>query len=137
MQSEWKKNLGVNITLVNEDFSVLITDRNNKNYDIARDGWLGDYSDAMTFVDVFTSTSGNNSTGWSNAQYDSLVKDAKSNSNQATRMTDMHKAEKILMNDWVIVPVYYYTDPMLVSKNIHGFVQSALGYKYLMWSYVK
>ena len=137
MQSEWKTNLGINITLVNEDFSVLVTDRNKKNYQIARDGWLGDYSDAMTFIDMFTSTSGNNNTGWSDSKYDSLTKDALTNTNEAKRMTDMHSAEKILMNNWVVIPVFYYTDPMLVSKNIQGFVQSALGFKYLMWTSVK
>jgi oligopeptide transport system substrate-binding protein len=91
----------------------------------------------MTFIDMFTSKSGNNNTNWSDSQYDKFVADAKTNSNEATRMKDMHSAEKILMDNWVIIPVYYYTDPMLVSKNIQGFVQSALGFKYLMWTSVK
>ena len=122
---------------MNEDWAVLQTDRNKKNYQIARDGWLGDYVDPMTFVDLFTSKSGNNSTGWASTQYDKLVDDAKKSSDQKKRMQDMHDAEKLLMADMPIIPVYFYTDPDLVSPKLQGYVHSALGYKYLMWASVK
>ena len=134
---QWKTNLGINITPVNEDWAVLQTDRNKKNYQISRDGWLGDYVDPMTFVDLFTSKSGNNSTGWANAQYDKLVDDAKKSADQKKRMQDMHDAEKLLMTDMPIIPVYFYTDPDLVSPKLQNYVHSALGFKYLMWASVK
>ena len=134
---QWKTNLGINVTPVNEDWAVLQTDRNKKNYQIARDGWLGDYVDPMTFVDLFTSKSGNNSTGWSSSQYDKLVDDAKKSSDPKKRMQDMHDAEKLLMTDMPIIPVYFYTDPDLVSPKLQNYVHSALGFKYLMWASVK
>jgi oligopeptide transport system substrate-binding protein len=135
--SDWKKNLGITtITLASEEFKVLIADRNIGNYQVARDGWNGDYVDPMTFLDLFTTTSGNNSTKWSNTQYDTLITDAKKNSDPAKRMTDMHQAEDILMAQVPIMPIYYYTDPVLVSKKLVGFVNSPLGYKYLMWAHV-
>jgi oligopeptide transport system substrate-binding protein len=137
LQQEWKKNLGVNVTLVDEEWAVLQADRNNKNYQIARDGWLGDYVDPMTFVDVFTSKSGNNSTGFANADYDKLVDAAKKSNDVKTRMTDMHKAEDILMANMPMSPVMYYSDPDLVSSKLSGYVHSTLGYKYLMWASVK
>lgn len=137
LQSEWQKNLGIKVSIVNEEWAVLQADRNKGNFQLARDAWLGDYVDPMTFIDLFTSTSGNNSTGWKNAQYDALVSDAMKNTNQATRMKDMHSAEKILMTDYPVCPVYYYTDPDLVSPKLQGYVHSALGYKYLMWASVK
>jgi oligopeptide transport system substrate-binding protein len=135
--SDWKKNLGITITLASEDFPTLITDRNNGNFQIARDGWNGDYNDPMTFLDIYTSTSGNNDSHWKNTQYDALITDAKKNGDQAVRMTDMHKAEDILMAQVPGIPIYYYTDPVLVSKKITGFVNSPLGYKYFMWSSLK
>jgi len=137
LQNEWQTNLGVHVNLQNEEWAVLQTDRNNKNYQIARDGWLGDYVDPMTFIDLFTSKSGNNATGFANADFDKLVSDAKKTSDQKTRMTDMHKAEDLLMQNMPISPVYFYTDPDLVSPKLQGYVHSALGFKYLMWASVK
>ena len=134
IQSEWKKNLGLNVTIVNEEWAVFQTDRTNGNYMVARDGWLGDYVDPMTFLDLFTSTSGNNDAKWANSQFDSLIKQAKSSADQTTRMTDMHNAENILMSGYAAMPIYYYTDPDLVSPQLKGYVHSALGYKYLMWA---
>jgi oligopeptide transport system substrate-binding protein len=137
LQNEWQTNLGVHVTLQNEEWAVLQTDRNNKNYQISRDGWLGDYVDPMTFVDLFTSKSGNNATGFANAEFDKLVSDAKKTSDQKARMTDMHKAEDLLMENMPISPVYFYTDPDLVSPKLQGYVHSALGFKFLMWASVK
>lgn len=137
LQNEWQTNLGVHVTLQNEEWAVVQADRNNKNYQMARDGWLGDYVDPMTFIDVFTSKSGNNSTGFSDPEYDKLVSDAKKSSDPKTRMSDMHKAEDILMKAMPMSPVYFYTDPDLVSPKLVGYVHSALGFKYLMWASVK
>lgn len=134
VQSEWKKNLGINVTVANEDWSVFIADRNNANYQVARDGWNADYNDPMTFLDIFTSDSGNNDSHYSNPQYDSLISDAKTTLDTKKRFTDMHNAEKILMNDYAAAPIYYYTDPDLVSPKLQGYVHSVLGYKYLMWA---
>lgn len=136
IQSEWKKNLGITVNIVNEEWSVFINDRNTGNYQIARDGWNADYSDPMTFLDIFTTTSGNNDGKYSNKSFDALISAAKKSADQKTRMTDMHKAEKQLMNDYAAMPIYYYTDPDLVSKNLKGYVHSSMGYKFLMWAHV-
>jgi oligopeptide transport system substrate-binding protein len=134
--ADWKTNLGITVTLASEDFATLIADRNNGTFAIARDGWLGDYNDPMTFLDLFTTTSGNNDSHWSSTQYDTLITDAKKNADQAVRMTDMHEAEDILMAQVPGMPIYFYTDPVLVNKKVHDFVNSPLGYKYFMWTYV-
>lgn len=134
IQSEWKKNLGINVNIANEQWSVFINDRNTGNFDVARDGWNADYADPMTFLDIFTSTSGNNDSKWKNTSFDKLISDAKSTGDQEKRMTDMHSAEKILIDDYACMPIYYYTDPDLVSSKLKGYVASPMGYKFLMWA---
>ena len=101
--------LGLDVTLQNVDFPTLQDMRTKGNYEIARDGWLGDYADPMTFLDMCTTTAGNNDAHWSNTQYDSLIADAKATADQTKRFQDMHDAEKILMGDMPIIPIYYYT----------------------------
>lgn len=136
IQSEWKKNLGINVTLVNEEWSVFINDRNNGNYQIARNGWNADYADPMTFLDIFTSTSGNNDGKYKNPEYDKLISEAKKTADASKRMELLHQAEKTVVNDYAAMPIYYYTDPDLVSKNLKGYVHSSMGYKYFMWAYI-
>ena len=135
-QSEWKNNLGITVSLSNEEWSTFQADRDAGNFDIASEGWNGDYVDPMTFLDLFTSGSGNNTTGWSDSQFDALIGDAKKNADQSTRMNDMHQAEAILLKDYPIMPIYFSTDPDLVSPKLKGYVHSAIGYKFLMWAYI-
>lgn len=137
IQSEWKNNLGITVTLSNEEGSVYLSDKAAGNYGIACNGFSGDYNDPMTFLDLYTSQSGNNDAGYSNTEYDRLIEQAKVTSNQKQRMATLHKAEKILMSDLPVMPIYYYTDPDLISPNLQGEVHSIFGYKYLMWASVK
>lgn len=137
IQSQWKKNLGITVNIANEEWSVFINDRNNGNYQIARDGWNADYADPMTFLDIFTTTSGNNDSKYSNKEYDKLIADAKNSGDQKVRMSDMHKAEKILMDDYACMPIYYYTNPDLVSPKLQGYVSSPMAYKFLQWASIK
>lgn len=134
---QWKTNLGINASIVPEDFPTLITDRNTAKFDVARDAWVGDYNDPMTFMDISVTGGGNNDTHYSNAKYDALIKEAKATSDQAKRMSDMHEAEKILMNDYAVMPIYFRTDLVLCNKSITGVVDSPLGYLYLMWTKTK
>jgi oligopeptide transport system substrate-binding protein len=91
----------------------------------------------MTFLNVFAADSGENDTGFSNADYDRLIAEAQSTGDQTVRMRDMHQAEGILMAQMPVIPVSFYTDPLLVGKNITGYVDSPMGYLYLMWASVK
>ena len=137
LQEMWRKNLGVNITLSNQEWKVFINTRSRGNYQIARHGWIGDYADPMTFIDMFDSNSGNNDSQYKNPQYDSFVRLAKSTGNPEIRMKAMHEAEKLLMEDAVIAPVYYYTRVSIVKPNIKGFQRSVLGHVYFKEVYVE
>jgi oligopeptide transport system substrate-binding protein len=128
IQQMWKKNLGITCTLKNEEWGVYMDDRAHLNYSVCRAGWIGDYMDPNTFLDMWVTGGGNNDTGWSNRAYDALIAKAKATLDPKARMAALHAAEKILMTDMPILPIYYYTNPVLLSKNIKNFYQSALGF---------
>jgi len=128
IQQMWKKNLGITCSLKSEEWGVYLDDRTNLNYSVARAGWIGDYMDPNTFLDMWVTGGGNNDTGWSNKSYDALIAKAKATTDPTARMATLHAAEKILMTDMPILPIYYYTNPLLLKKTIKNFYQSTLGF---------
>lgn len=119
----WKNNLGVNVKVQNQEWGVFLKNRTNLDYQVARSGWGADYNDPMTYIDMWTSGSGNNDTGFKNEEYDKLVREAYATSDNAKRMELMAKAEKILVEDnQIVMPIYYYSSVSLVKpwmKNIN------------------
>jgi oligopeptide transport system substrate-binding protein len=127
IQQMWKKNLGITCTLRSEERGVWLDDMVNINYDVSFAGWIGDYMDPNTFLDLWVTGGGQNSTGWSNKVYDALIAKEKATVDPKVRMAALHAAEKILMTEMPILPIYFYTNPVLVSKSIKNFYQSTLG----------
>lgn len=119
----WKNNLGVSVKTQNQEWSVFLDNRQSGNYQIARAGWTADYNDPMTFLDMWMKGNGNNDAKYDNAEYDALLKDAQASQDNAKRMEDMSKAEKILVqDDMAMMPIYYYTSVSLVKPNLKGIV---------------
>ncbi|MHA0855833.1 peptide ABC transporter substrate-binding protein [Paenibacillus sp. CMAA1364] len=117
----WNNNLGVAVKTENLEWGVFLETRQNLNYQVARAGWSSDYNDPMNFIDLWTTGGGNNDTGFSNAAYDQLVKDARVSQDNVERMASMAKAEKILIEDeQAILPIYYYTNVSLTKENVKG-----------------
>lgn len=136
LQNMWKEQLGVDSKLVSQEWSVFLQTRQDGNYEVARDGWLGDYNDPITFIDMNTTTSGNNNSHWSNSEYDSLVTQIKNSSDREERYSLMHQAEDIFMEESPVAPIYYYVDIFLMNPKLEGFYSSPLGYKYFMYTSV-
>ncbi len=134
VQEMWKKDLGVTVKLTGQEWKVFQQTRTDGNFMIARHGWLGDYVDPMTFLDMWTSNSGQNDAKWKNADFDNYIKIGKTESDRAKRMDAMHKAEDLFMNDYAVAPIYYYTDLFLIKDYLKGFYGSPLGFKYLMYA---
>lgn len=137
VQDMWKSNLGINVDLQSQEWKVFQTTRNQKNFLIARDGWVGDYIDPMTFLDLLTSTSGLNNSGYNNPKFDELIKSAKSETDTAKRLEMMHQAEDMLMEDMPFVPVYYYTQVKGIKDYVKGVRVSPLGYIYFDKAYIE
>lgn len=120
IQEMWKKNLGIEVELKNVEFQVKLDMESKLDFQITRAGWQGDYVDPMTFVDMFVTNGGNNQTGWSNKDYDAAIEAAKKSGDQKVRMEAMHKAEKLLMEEMPIAPIYYYVRTAVFNKNVTG-----------------
>jgi oligopeptide transport system substrate-binding protein len=128
IQEMWNKNLGITCTLKNEEWGVYVDDWQNLNYDVVRRAPTGDYMDPNTFLDLWVTGNGRNGTGYSNKSYDALIAKAGTTVDPKARMATLHAAEKIFMTDMPICPIYFYTNPVLLSKSIKNFYQSTLGF---------
>jgi len=133
VQNMWKENLGVNVTISSQDWNVFLETRKQGDFQVARDGWLGDYNDPVSFIDIWVTGGGNNNAQWSNKEYDKIVSEIKSTTNSKERYAKMHEAEDILAKDMPIIPIYFYTDLYLISDKLEGMYTSPLGYKYFMY----
>mgnify|MGYP001191696964 FL=1 len=120
IQEMWRKNLGIEVELENVEFQVKIDREQAGDYDISRAGWIGDYVDPMTFLDLWVTDGPHNDANWSNAEYDELIKLAKSTMDQEKRMEAMHKAEEMLIDEMPIIPIYFYTKPFTVKPHVKG-----------------
>lgn len=136
LQDMWKK-IGVNITLVSQEWGTFLNTRKNGDYYIARNGWLSDYNDPISMLDMWITGGGNNDAQWSNARYDELISKIKSSTDPEERFKMMHEAEDIIFEESMLCPIYYYVDLFLLNQKVEGFWSSPLGYKYFMYANVK
>lgn len=129
LQNMWQENLGVQVNLQNQDWNVFLKERKEGNYNIARHGWIADYNDPMSFIDMWLTGGGNNDAQYKNEEFDKYVKAAKATADQKERMENMHKAEDILIkDDSVVAPIYFYVNPYMMKPNIKGMYYTPLGY---------
>lgn len=119
IQEMWRRNLGIDITLVNQEWKVYISTMDTLNYDIARGGWIGDYNDPHSFLDTFITGGGNNRTGWSNARYDALLQQSYAAPDEAARLEIFQQMDQILVDDLPILPIYYYTRVFALNPRVH------------------
>jgi oligopeptide transport system substrate-binding protein len=121
IQQHWKINLGINVILRNLEWATYLDTIHKTDYAVARAGWIGDYADANTFLDMFVTDGTNNQTNWSNKKYDGLIEAAKSEIDVAARLSLLHQAEQILMDEQPIIPIYFYRSINMVQPRVEGF----------------
>ncbi|MBH5316548.1 peptide ABC transporter substrate-binding protein [Paenibacillus sp. GSMTC-2017] len=118
--SAWKENLGVDVDIEVQEWEELLDNRMQQNFQLARASWGADYNDPASFLEYFTSWSSNNDSGWNNSTYDQYVKQARSEINSQNRNLLYAKAEKLLIEQMVILPVYYYEIDVLQKSKLKG-----------------
>lgn len=133
-QEMWRTNLGVEIQLENVDFQVKLDREKAGDFHISRAGWIGDYMDPMTFVDLWLSTSSFNDSKYNNPEYDKLVLTAKGTADQNIRFDSMRAAEKMIMEDMPVIPVYFYTQPYAQKSYVSGVYKPLVNYPKLTYS---
>ena len=134
IQQNWEE-IGVNVELTNQEWAVFLNTRQQGDYQIARHGWIGDYIDPMTFLDLWVTGGGNNDCGFSNARYDELIAAAKVETDSAKRLEMLREAEDILMDEMPVIPVYFYTTVMAWNDDVEGVLVTALGKVYFKNAY--
>lgn len=126
IQQMLRKQLNVDVELANQDWKVYLASTKAGDYHLARAGWIGDYADPNTFLDMWVTDGGNNQTGWSNKEYDQLIEKASSTGDRAVRYDAFQKAEKILMEELPVLPIYIYTRTYLIHPDVKGWYPNIL-----------
>ncbi len=121
VQSMWKKSLGVDISLENQEWKTFLDTRRDGNYDVTRAGWCGDYNEASTFLSLMQSNNSSNDQKYASAEYDSLMDKAMNATSDEERSKLYTEAEKVLARDMPLAPIYQYVTSRLVSPTVGGY----------------
>ena len=153
--------VGITMNLENQEWNTFLNTRKAGDYSVARNGWLADYNDPISFLDMWVTASGNNDVQFGKGDhadvaaysldltdlgydvkvengtwaetYDVVINLVKTCTDTETRYALMHRAEDLLMSTGCIVPLYFYTDIYMISSSVKGFFSNPLGYKYFMY----
>lgn len=133
LQQAWKE-IGVTLEVDIVEWSSFTPMRRSGDFEIARNGWVGDYADPSNVLDLLYSTNGNNDGKFTNADYDAAMDLSRSTTDAAERSAALHEAEDILMAESACCPLAYYNDFWLQSSKIEGAWHSAYGYWHFMYA---
>ena len=134
IQQMWKQELNIDVGIENQEWKVFMDSMNTLNYDIARYGWIGDFMDPVTFLNMWRTGNGNNCTGWSNLAYDRLLDQAAQTGDPKQRFAILHQAEQLLLAEPPGVVIYWYTRFYLLDpsvKNWNPLVLDNHNYKFI------
>jgi oligopeptide transport system substrate-binding protein len=120
IQAMWRKNLGIEIELENQEWKVFLKTLQTHDFQVARMGWIGDYPDPFTFLDVVSSQSGNNHSGWADPEYDALLKRANAQRDPVQRLVLLQQAERRMMDAAPVLPIYVYTRSEMTKPYLRG-----------------
>jgi len=131
VQAMWRDVLGVQTTLVNEEFQVLLSNmRDAEVTQVFRSSWMGDYNDAHTFLSVLQAGSAANMPRYANDEYESLLERAANQVDAGRRRLYLEEAERVMLADHPVIPLYFYVSKHLVSPMINGWGDNVLDYHY-------
>ena len=136
VQDMWKNNLGVEVTLDNAEWKVYLDQLQSLDYNIARLGWLSDYNDPISFLDMYYSaTGGNNDTGWENLEFQKLLDQSATEQDAEKRFDLLKQAEAIFMEEMPVIPIYFYTNNWVQAENLKDVAVSGLGDVQFKWAH--
>jgi len=137
IQQMWQQNLGIEVELVNQDWKVYLSREMVGDFQVSRAGWIGDYEDPNTFLDLMRPNRGNNKTGWENEAYDTLVAKANSTNDQTLRYQLLDEAEKILIENMPVIPLYTYVRSYQLSPDVKGYNPHILDHHHPKFIYLE
>jgi oligopeptide transport system substrate-binding protein len=135
--ASWKQNLGVTTDLVSDEFRVFLAGRKDRSrWDVARLGWYADYNDPASFLEVFSKNSNQNDPSYMSLEFNDLIDAARVEPDPVKRILFLQRSEEVLLNDFPIIPVYFYTARRLVKPYLGGAEITPLDHtysKHLYW----
>ncbi|MFD2160717.1 peptide ABC transporter substrate-binding protein [Rubritalea tangerina] len=120
LQAMWKQNLGINVRIEQREWGTFLTTQEDLDYDIAIGGWIGDFLDPTTFLDMWTKGNGNNNTGWSSQIYEDKLKQAERTADPNQRLEILKEAEATILAERPVLPIYWYTTNYLIHPAVQG-----------------
>jgi oligopeptide transport system substrate-binding protein len=126
LQAMWKRTLGIDVELVNQEYKVVLAERAAGRYQILLGDWVADYVDPSAFLEIWTSGNPSNLTGWSNVDYDALLFASARNPDPASRAVQLQKAESLVLNACPAVPVYFNSHTFLLQPSVKGWYPTLL-----------
>ncbi|MDB6113377.1 MAG: extracellular solute-binding protein family 5, partial [Lacunisphaera sp.] len=134
IQEMWRRDLGIEVQLANQEYKVVFANRRTGNYQILLGDWIGDYMDPTTFLDLFRSDAGNNHTGWASKDYDALMNQAAATVDVTARADLLRRAEQLMLEAAPIAPIYFNTHVYLKApslKNWHPSPMDHIDYRHV------
>ncbi|UNL86058.1 peptide ABC transporter substrate-binding protein [Priestia koreensis] len=126
LQEMFKQNLDVNVKLENQEWKTYIDTFKQKNFQMARMGWVGDFLDPYPVLNLYSAKSSSNFTNWKNQKFDELLQQSLVEQDEEKRFKLLHEAEDVLMDDMPIIPIYFSSTNSLIKTNIKGITFDAL-----------
>jgi oligopeptide transport system substrate-binding protein len=125
----WKKELGIQTTLINQEFKVFLDTRSQKkDTQVFRAAWIGDYRDPFNFLEILQSGHGQNDTGYASPRYDELMLRSMLEPDVAVRQQTLEEAERIMLEDQPIMPVFFYVNRRVVKPWVRGWKSNLLDF---------
>ena len=121
IQSQWKRSLGIDVGLRNQEWAAYLNSRRQGDFYLARAGWIGDYVDPSTFLKLFAGGNPNNHSNWDDPEYNRLLRTAREERDDTARLARYHDAEQILMDQMPVIPLYSYVSQAMVRPYVKGF----------------
>lgn len=137
IQEMWKNNLNIDVVVRTEESKITLPFRQSGKYQIARTSWTGDYNDPLTMLQIMTSESDINYSGFSNERYDYLINFATTSTNEKDRMEALKEAEAILFEEMPIIPFIYRTDFLVVNPKLKNYIDDPLRRYRFNYAYIE
>ena len=120
IQAMWREHLGINVRIVQREWITYLQRQYDSDFDICAGGWIGDYLDPTTFLEMWLADGGNNNTGWASEDYMNLLRKAENTADPAARLRTLAEAETILLEDLPVIPNYWYTTNYLLRPEVQN-----------------
>jgi len=120
VQAMWRKELGIEVEIENKEWTAYLAAMQELDYDLADSGWIGDFLDPLTFLEMWSDGNGNNLTGWTNPDFEALLKKSHQEADPAKRYAILREAETILTGEAPIVLLAWYARNYLMDPSVEG-----------------